>query len=136
MKHTSIVLSVSLVALAGLALYMYSATSEESDGLLTRLDSVVKNKMASMLPDPESLLLVQDFSNSKYGPYNDPYVRSVPSNWQEYYSLYGLSIYDLYREYLKHGGYIGSPLFRSRRELYRTCLQYARYTYECQNGAQ
>ncbi len=136
MKHTSIVLSVCLVALAGLALYMYSATSEESEGLLTHLDSMLKNKMASMLPDPGSLLLVQDASNSKYGPYNDPYARTVPSNWQAYYSLYGLPIYDLYREYLKHGGYIGSPLFRSRQELYRTCLLHARYTYECQNGEQ
>ena len=135
MKHTSILLSVSLVAIAGLALYMHSALSEKSDSPLARFDSMLQNKMATMVPGSASLLLVGDnFENYDLYKYNSN--RSLSYDLQTYYGLYGIPIYDLYREWLKYGGYIGSPLDRSKRELYKDCLIHSRYTYECQKGQQ
>jgi hypothetical protein len=90
-----------------------------------------------MLPNTGSLLLVQDRFDSNYGPYDDFLKQpGLPSDWRNDYGIYALPSYDVLREYFKRGGYIGSALFRSKRELYKECLIYSRYTYECQNGQQ
>ena len=136
MKYKSIILSVGLIAAVGLGFYVNSSSTQES-GMPAEVNTIVENKIGSMLPDTGSLLLVQDTFNSKYGPYhygfNQP---GLPSDWRNYYGIYALPSYDVLREYLKRGGYIGSELFRSKRELYNECLIYSRYTYECQNGQQ
>jgi len=134
MKRLSIILFVGLIGVSGLALYMGSAPSQEPGVLSTHFDSALRNKTAAMVPDPASLLLVGDNSET-YHLYKYKLDR-LPSDLQTYYDLYGIPIYDLYKEWLKYGGYIGSPLGRSKRDLYNTCLLYARYTYECQNGEQ
>ena len=136
MKYRSIILSVGLIAAVGLGFYVNSSSSQES-GMSAQVDTIVENKIGSMLPDPGSLLLVQDTFNSKYGPYHYRLDQpGLPSDLRNYYGIYALPSYDVFREYLKRGGYIGSELFRSKRELYNECLIYSRYTYECQNGQQ
>ena len=136
MKYRSIILSVGLIAAIGLGFYVNSGSGQES-GMPAEVNTIVENRIGSMLPEPGSLLLVQDTFTSKYGPYH---YRSdqpgLPSDWRNYYGIYELPRYDVLREYLKRGGYIGSELFRSKRELYNECLIYSRYTYECQNGQQ
>lgn len=135
MKRLSIILFVGLVGLSGLALCVRPAPSQEPESLSKRFDSIVRNEKATMVPGPASLLLVGDnFENydiNKYGSNG-----SLPSDFQTYYDLYGIPIYQLYKHWLKYGGYIGSPLDRSKQELYRDCLMHSRYTYECQNGQQ
>lgn len=135
MKRLSIILFVGLVGLSCLALYVRSAPSQEPESLSKRFDSIVRNEKATVVRGTASLLLVGDnFENydiNKYGSNG-----SLPSDLQTYYDLYGIPIYELYKSWLKYGGYIGFPLGRSKRDLYRTCLQYAEYTYECQNGQQ
>jgi hypothetical protein len=120
----------------GLGFYVNSSSTQES-GIPAEVNTIVESKIGSMLPDPGSLVLVQDTFNSKYGPYHYRLNQSgLPSDLRNYYGLYELPSYDVLREYLKRGGYIGSELFRSKRELYNECLIYSRYTYECQNGQQ
>jgi hypothetical protein len=136
MKYKSIMLLAGLITAAGLGFYVNSGSAQES-GMSAEVNSIVENKIGSMLPDPGSLLLVQDRYNSKYGPYHDRLNQpGLPSDLGSYYGIYGLPSYDVFREYLKRGGYIGSELFRDKRELYNKCLIYSRYTYECQNGQQ
>jgi len=132
-----VVLSVSLVAIAGLALYMRPALSEEPLGLPAHFNLTRQNEVSTMAPglSPASLLLVGG-NFEKYDIYKYGFNRSLPSDLHTYYDLYGIPIDDLLKEWLKYGGYIGSPLGRSKRDLYNTCLLYARYTYECQNGEQ
>jgi hypothetical protein len=136
MKYKSIILAVGLITAVGLGFYANSSSAQAS-GMSTQVNTIVENKVGSMLPDAGSLLLVQDRFDSKYGPYHHRFNQpGLPSDLRSYYGIYALPSYDVLREYLKRGGYIGSELFRSKRELYNECLIYSRYTYECQNGHQ
>ena len=136
MKYNSIILIVGLIAAVGLGFYVSSGSPQES-GMPAKVDTMIENRIGNMLPNTGSLLLVQDRYDSKYGPYNDISNKpSLPSDWRDYYGIYALPSYDVLREYFKRGGYIGSELFRSKSELYKECLIYSRYTYECQNGQQ
>ena len=137
MNYKLTILSVGLIAAVGLGFYVYASPSKQPVVNLTNSNSITRNQIGSMLLNPGPFLLVQDTFSSKYGPYhyrfNQP---GLPSDWRNYYGIYALPSYDVLREYLKRGGYIGSELFRSKRELYNECLIYSRYTYECQNGQQ
>lgn len=133
MRHLSIILFVGLIAVSSLALYMRFVPSQEAGALSTHFDSVLRNQTGTMVPGSASLLLVADnFENYDIYKYNSN--RSPSSDLQTYYDLYGIPIYELYKNWLKYGGYIGSPLYRSKGELYRDCLMHSRYTYECQKG--
>ncbi len=131
MRHLSIILFVGLITAAGLAFFMRPTTSEESYSRIAHFDSIRQNKVSSIVPGPELLLVGDNLENYDIYKYQN---RSLSSDFQTYYDLYGLPLYELYKEWLKYGGYIGSPLSRSRRELYRDCLIHSRYTYECQKG--
>jgi hypothetical protein len=89
-----------------------------------------------MVTDTGYFQLVGDSSASEYDTYKYRFPRKALYDFQAYYGLYGIPIDDLYKAWLKYGGYIGSPLGRSNEDLYNTCLLHARYTYECQNGGQ
>jgi hypothetical protein len=130
MKYNSIILIVGLIAAVGLGFYVSSGSPQES-GMPAKVNTMIENRIGDMLPNTGSLLLVQDRYDSNYGPYHE-----LPSDWRNEYGIYALPSYDVLREYFKRGGYIGSELFRSKRELYKECLIYSRYTYECQIGQQ
>jgi hypothetical protein len=135
MRHLSIILFVGLIAVSSLALYMLFVPSQEPADFSTHFDSVLRNQTATMVPGSASFLLVGDnFENYDIYKYNSN--RSPSSDLQTYYDLYGIPIYELYKNWLRYGGYIGSPLYRSKRELYNDCLMRSRYTYECQRGEQ
>jgi hypothetical protein len=135
MKRMLIVLFVGLITAAGLSFYMHSALSQESDSPSGRFDSMRQSEVSTMVPGSGSFLLVADnFENYDIYKYNSN--RSPSYDLQTYYDLYGIPIYELYKNWLKYGGYIGSPLNRSKRELYNDCLMHSRYTYECQRGEQ
>ena len=137
MKRLSIILFVGLIGAASLGFYPRYALSEEPGSLSAHFNSTRQNNMSLTVsdPNPASLLLVGG-NFEKYDIYKYGFNRSLPSDLHTYYDLYGIPIDDLLKKWLKYGGYIGSPLGRSKRDLYNTCLLYARYTYECQNGEQ
>jgi hypothetical protein len=137
MKRLSIILFVGLIGVSVLALYTPSALSEGPSSLSAHFDSMWQNNVSSAVSglSPASLLLVGG-NFEKYDVYKYGFNRSLPPDLNTYYDLYGIPIDDLLKKWLKYGGYIGSPLGRSKRDLYDTCLLYARYTYQCQNGEQ
>ncbi len=133
MNRTMFVLLVTLIAAAGLEFFICSANSEEPGARLSNYSSIATDESRTV----GRFLLVQDRYNSKYGPYHDRLnTPTLPPEFENFSSIYGIPSYDLLKEYLKYGGYIGDPLFRSKQELYNTCLLHSRYTYECQNGEQ
>ncbi len=137
MKAKLIGLSLGLIAVVGLGFYISSALSKESVAILAASNSMPVNQIADMGPTSAPFVLVQNWYDAKYGASYDTLDKpALPPNLGSYYGLYGLPSYDLLREYLKKGGYIGSPLGRSKKELYNDCLMYSTYTYQCQNGSQ
>ena len=135
MKRLLIILFVGLIGVSGVGFYVRPALSQEPGSLSAHLDSTRKINMSYMVPglSPASLLLVGDNSEN-YDLYKYQSNGSPPSELHTYYDLYGIPVYELYKRWLKYGGYIGSPLDRSKQDLYRDCLIYSRYSYECQKG--
>jgi hypothetical protein len=133
MKRVLITLFVGLIAVSGLGFYLRPAPSGEPGSLSGHFDSLVGNEPTTTDQGSVSLLLVGDISEN-YDLYKYGFTGSLPSELQTYYDLYGIPVYELYKRWLKYGGYIGSPLDRSKQDLYRDCLIYSRYTYECQKG--
>jgi len=134
MKPELIVLSVGVIALLCLGFYMSVISKEQVETSAVSHSPLIQIK--GMHPASVPFVLIEDRSIEKYGPYYDLRGSGFRQHLGSYFGLYALPSYDFLREYLEKGGYIGSPLDRSRRELYNDCLIYSRYTYECQNGAQ